>query len=184
MAMPPAPKPIHARDVANEGTDRRPAVSAAIGLSATMVIHGAPNDSVRITRTTVAMVQDAFVSTDCMLMGRCIMSYASWAPHGTVAVPGVMPRLTMREKMAPLYRRNAAAAAARKGTAKNNSVISVSSRSFYVRAANLPLSRPHDEARKLGTALCKKRPRRWTGMRITGGKPSHKSVAILRIRAG
>jgi hypothetical protein len=60
-----------------------------------------------------------------MLMGRCIMSYVSWAPHGTVAVPGVMPRLTMREKMAPLYRRNAAAAAARKGTAKNNSVISV-----------------------------------------------------------
>jgi len=54
----------------------------------------------------------------------------SWAPHGTVAVPSVMPRLTMREKMAPLYRRNAAAAAARKGTAKNNSVISVSSRSF------------------------------------------------------
>jgi len=90
-----------------------------------------------------------------MLMGRCIMSYVSWAPHGTVAVPGVMPRLTMREKMAPLYGRNAAAAAARKGTAKNNSVISVSSRSFYVRGANLPLPQPRDEARKLGTALCK-----------------------------
>jgi len=80
-----------------------------------------------------------------MLMGRCIMSHVSCAPHGTVAVPGMMPRLTMREKMAPLYRRNAAAVAARKGTA-NSSVISVSSQSFYVRAANLPLSQPRGEA--------------------------------------
>src|SRR3954462_8917291 len=108
MAMPPAPKPIHASDVARAGTDRRPSVSTAMALSATMVIHGAPNDSVRITRTTVAMIQDAFVSTDCTLMGRCIMSYVilgarflGAARH--LAVPGVMPRLTMREKMAPLY---------------------------------------------------------------------------------
>jgi hypothetical protein len=100
----------------------------------------------------------------------------SWAPHGTVAAPGDMPPLTMWEKMAPLYRRKAAAATAQMGTAKSNSVISVSSRSSYVQAANLPLSRPRDEARKLGTALCKKRPRRWTGMRITAGKPRHKSV--------
>jgi hypothetical protein len=98
------------------------------------------------------------------------------APDGTVAVSGVMPWLTMREKMAPLYRRNAAADAARRGTAKNNSVISVSSRSFYVRAANLLLSRLHREAGKLGTALCKKRPRRWTSLRITAGKPGRKSV--------
>jgi hypothetical protein len=38
-----------------------------------MVIHGAPNDSVRITSTTVATIQEALVSTDCRLTGRCII---------------------------------------------------------------------------------------------------------------
>src|SRR6476646_9680349 len=72
MTMPPSPNPTHASEVAKPGTDRSPAVSAAIDLRATMVIHGAPNDSVRITSTTVATVQEALVSTDCKPMGRCI----------------------------------------------------------------------------------------------------------------
>jgi hypothetical protein len=40
------------------------------------VIHGAPNDTARITSTTAATTQDAFVSTDCTLIGLCIMD--SW----------------------------------------------------------------------------------------------------------
>jgi hypothetical protein len=48
-------------------------------------------------------------------------------------VPGMTAALTMREKMAPLYRRNAAAVAARKNGEQARSS-AFSSQSFYVRA--------------------------------------------------
>ena len=64
MTMPPAPKPIQASEDANAGTERRPPLSAAIRLSATTAIHGAPNDSARITSTTIATTQEALVSTE------------------------------------------------------------------------------------------------------------------------
>jgi len=73
MAMPPLPKPSHASEVAKAGTSRRPSDSAAISLSATIVIHGAPNDSARITNNTVAMIQDDRVSMDGTPMRSCII---------------------------------------------------------------------------------------------------------------
>src|SRR5712692_883210 len=80
MTMPPAPKPIQASELAKAGTDRRPPVSAAIGLSATTVIHGAPNDSARITSTTVATIQDDLVSMDCtMIVRACLAPFLSAA---------------------------------------------------------------------------------------------------------
>src|SRR6266566_3828662 len=72
MAMPPLPKPSQASEVAKDGTARRPSDSAAISLSATMVIHGAPNDSARITSSTVATIQDDRVSTDGTPIRSCI----------------------------------------------------------------------------------------------------------------
>ena len=72
MTMPPAPKPIQASELASDGTERRPPVSAAIALSATMVIHGAPNDTARITSTTVATIHDDFVSIECSFICSCM----------------------------------------------------------------------------------------------------------------
>ena len=67
MAMPPAPSPTQANELASAGTERRPPVSAAISLRATMTIHGAPNETVRMTSATVATVQDSFDSIDCTI---------------------------------------------------------------------------------------------------------------------
>src|SRR5262245_50770533 len=75
MTMPPAPKPTQASELASAGTDRKPAVSAAIGLSATMMIHGAPKDSARIASTTTATIQEALVSTDCTFIRSCIRGW-------------------------------------------------------------------------------------------------------------
>src|SRR5215510_8633975 len=72
MTMPPAPKPTQANELASAGTDRKPSVSAAMGLSATTMIHGAPNDSARIASTTTAMIQEDLVSTDCTFIRSCI----------------------------------------------------------------------------------------------------------------
>jgi hypothetical protein len=44
-----------------------PPVSAAISLSATMMIQGAPNDNVRMTSTTLATTQDDLDSIDCTI---------------------------------------------------------------------------------------------------------------------
>src|SRR6266851_5461903 len=83
MTMPPVPKPIQESEVANEGTERSPPVSAAIVLSATMVIHGAPNDTARITSTTVATTQDDFVSIERSLICSCIGCYENFLPSNT-----------------------------------------------------------------------------------------------------
>src|SRR5262245_31762820 len=92
MAMPPLPKPSQASAVAKAGTARRPSDSAAISLSATMVIHGAPNDSARITSTTVAMIQDDRVSTDGTPMRSCIIwPWLLRRREGDVIVAGVLP---------------------------------------------------------------------------------------------
>src|SRR5258708_35125951 len=72
MARPPLPKPTQANDVARDGTERKPSDSAAISLSATMVIHGGPNDSARISSSTVATIQDDRVSTDGTPIRSCI----------------------------------------------------------------------------------------------------------------
>jgi|SRR5262249_46664804 len=92
MAMPPLPKPSQPSEVAKAGTSRRPSDSAAISLSATMVIHGAPNDSARITSTTVAMIQDDRVSTDGTPMRSCIIRpWLLRRREGDAIVTGVLP---------------------------------------------------------------------------------------------
>src|SRR6516165_11627543 len=93
MAMPPLPKPSQASEVAKAGTARRPSDSAAISLSATMVIHGAPNDSARITSNTVAMIQDDRVSTDGRPMRSCIIGPWLRRREGDVVVTGALPAL-------------------------------------------------------------------------------------------
>lgn len=62
--MPPTPEPIHIRALAKAGIERSPFTSAAMSLSATSVIHGAPNAIAMMTSTTVATIQDVRVSTD------------------------------------------------------------------------------------------------------------------------
>src|SRR5262247_1662931 len=92
MTMPPAPKPIQASELASDGTERKPPDSAAIALSATMVIHGAPNDTARITSNTVAMIQDDRVSTDGRPMRSCIIGpWLLRRLEGDVIVAGVLP---------------------------------------------------------------------------------------------
>src|SRR5215467_5226573 len=101
MAMPPLPKPSQASEVAKAGTARRPSDSAAISLSATMVIHGAPNDSARITSNTVAMIQDDRVSTDGRPMRSCIIGpWLLRRREGDVVVTGALPALDALKQFA------------------------------------------------------------------------------------
>src|SRR5262245_9401325 len=72
MTMPPAPYPIQASALASAGTERWPPDSAAIVLSATMVIHGAPNAVARITSRTPATTQEVRLSIEWSLPGWCI----------------------------------------------------------------------------------------------------------------
>jgi hypothetical protein len=67
MKMPPAPNPTQVNALARAGTDRWPPTSVAIVLSATIVIHGAPKESARITSTIAATFQDDFDSIDCTM---------------------------------------------------------------------------------------------------------------------
>ena len=60
--MPPMPEPNHASAVAKAGTERAPPISAAIGFNATTEIHGAPNDTPRITSDRLAVIHEAFDS--------------------------------------------------------------------------------------------------------------------------
>src|ERR1043166_5832419 len=69
MMMPPTPEPSHASALASDGTERNPSTSAAMSLSATAVIHAAPNDIARINSATEATAQEALVSTE--LAGNC-----------------------------------------------------------------------------------------------------------------
>src|SRR5262249_42720689 len=88
-------KPVQASAVARAGTERRPPSSAAIGLSATMMIHGAPKDTARITSTTTATIQDDRVSTDgtairSCIEGPCLRSARDARPTGGGGEAGVM----------------------------------------------------------------------------------------------
>src|SRR6476660_3796156 len=72
IRMPPKPEPSQARALANAGIERKPSTSAAMSLSATAVIHAAPNAISIVTSATVATAQDALVSIeeggDCSIM--------------------------------------------------------------------------------------------------------------------
>jgi hypothetical protein len=77
MTMPPTPDPIHIKALAKAGIERSPLTSAAMSLSATSVIHGAPKAMAIINRTTVATTHDLRVSTDENV--GCSMDFASCA---------------------------------------------------------------------------------------------------------
>src|SRR5262245_1529329 len=64
IRMPPKPDPSQARALASAGIDRVPLTSAAMSLSATAVIHAAPNAISIVTSATVATVQDALLSIE------------------------------------------------------------------------------------------------------------------------
>ena len=64
IRMPPNPDPIHISALAKAGIERSPLTSAAMSLSATMVIHGAPNAIAMIASMTPATTHEVRVSTD------------------------------------------------------------------------------------------------------------------------
>lgn len=64
MRMPPTPDPIHIKALAKAGIERSPLTSAAMSLSATSVIHGAPKAIAMINSATAATTHDLRVSTD------------------------------------------------------------------------------------------------------------------------
>jgi hypothetical protein len=77
MGMPPTPIPIHIRALAKAGTERSPLTSAAMSLSATSVIHGAPKAIPMINKAAAATTHDLRVSTDENV--DCSMNFASRA---------------------------------------------------------------------------------------------------------
>src|SRR5215470_10930421 len=65
IKMPPIPEPSHATAPASAGMERAPPTSPAMSLSATVVIHAAPNDIPRMASAAEATTQEALVSTEC-----------------------------------------------------------------------------------------------------------------------
>ena len=64
IRMPPTAEPNQASELASAGTERAPPISSAIGLSATEVIQGAPNDRPSRTSEIPATTQEARVSIE------------------------------------------------------------------------------------------------------------------------
>src|SRR5262249_5823538 len=178
MAMPPLPKPSQASEVAKAGTARRPSDSAAISLSATMVIHGAPNDSARITSNTVAMIHDDRVSTDGTPMRSCIIGpWLLRRREGDVIVTGVPPAFGALKQFGAAGRGDGKAG--RGGEHGSGTRYPArSSLVFAIGARSLSVSRPPRETAALGTALCKTRPR-LEQTRNKGPKPSLRAGAML-----
>src|ERR1700683_5575641 len=64
IRRPPKPEPSQTSAPAKAGTARSPLTSAAMSLSATTVIHGAPNETAITRSAAVATTHDVRVSTD------------------------------------------------------------------------------------------------------------------------
>jgi len=64
MMMPPVPEPSQASALASAGTERDPPTSLAMSLSATAVIHAAPNDIPMMNSAAEATAQEALVSME------------------------------------------------------------------------------------------------------------------------
>ena len=60
--MPPAAAPSQASELASDGTERAPPMSAAIAFSPTAVIHGPPNDMPRSASDMLATTHEVRVS--------------------------------------------------------------------------------------------------------------------------
>jgi hypothetical protein len=79
IRMPPVPEPSHASAPASAGTERDPSTSLAMSLSATAVIHAAPNDIPSIANAADATTQEALVSTESERSG-CIAKQIQFGP--------------------------------------------------------------------------------------------------------
>src|SRR4029079_4440007 len=64
IKIPPTPEPSHASALASAGMERMPLTSAAMSLSATAVIHAAPNAISMVTSAAVATDHDLLDSRD------------------------------------------------------------------------------------------------------------------------
>jgi len=76
MRMPPTPEPSQTSAPASAGIERSPLTSAAMALSPTTVIQGAPNATAMTISAPVATTHDFRVSTDgkcdvCSILPRC-----------------------------------------------------------------------------------------------------------------
>src|SRR5262245_55853833 len=178
MAMPPLPKPSQASEVAKAGTARSPSDSAAISLSATMVIHGAPNDSARITSNTVAMIQDDRVSTDGRPMRSCIIGpWLLRRREGDVVVTSVLPALDALKQFAATVRGDSERGPWRRARLRKTLSSALVLGSFLFERGIYRF--PARAARAaLGTALCKTPPN-LEETRDPGPKRSSRTRAML-----
>src|SRR6185437_8518851 len=64
IRMPPTPEPSQASALARAGIDRAPPASAAMSLSATAMIHAAPNAIIIVNSATEATIQESLVSIE------------------------------------------------------------------------------------------------------------------------
>src|SRR5436190_21143864 len=183
--MPPAPKPVQASAVARAGTERRPPSSAAIGLSATMTIHGAPKDTARITSTTAATTQDDRVSTDGTAIRSCIEGSRLCCARGARLIGGgAAGGLDVLKRLGPPVRCEAAEC----GRSRATSWAFVPSCSEFRRIYRVPDHAARPPA--WGAALCKtlsgaRHGRAGCAKRVGAnrrdacGQPPHKLLTIL-----
>src|SRR5262245_47413546 len=64
IKMPPTPEPSQASALASAGMERMPSTSAAMSLSATAVVHAAPNAISMVKRAAMATAHDLLDSTE------------------------------------------------------------------------------------------------------------------------
>src|SRR5579863_2440497 len=85
MMMPPIPEPSQASELASAGTERDPPTSLAMSLSATAVIHAAPNDIASANSAADATAQDVLVSMeakgDCNIGIATLLVEPFYRPH-------------------------------------------------------------------------------------------------------
>ena len=88
--MPPIPEPIHISALAKAGIERSPLTSAAMSLSATTVIHGAPKATAMTTRMMLATSHEVRVSTDetvdCSMKSALLARPAQFVGREDIAV--------------------------------------------------------------------------------------------------
>src|SRR5665647_721407 len=91
MMMPPVPEPTHANALASAGTERDPPTSLAMSLSATAVIHAAPNDIPMMKSAAEATAQEVLVSIepegDCNIRGGTRLAHLFYRPHKNFTTP-------------------------------------------------------------------------------------------------
>ena len=99
------PEPSQASALASAGIERTPSTSAAMSLSATAVIHAAPNAISIVTSAAVATAQEALVSIeddDCSIRrdpaGILLQAAQHLTTHGREGLPCLLRCAKMRGK--------------------------------------------------------------------------------------